>query len=98
MRTKIDVKRYANEMLFHAAVGNPWDVSVDEFTAIVAMLSDGTPMSMQERADALRFFQVACEYAAEVDPSAADVAKVHEAACEAARRRGIRIRICSPIF
>jgi truncated hemoglobin YjbI len=95
---KIDVKRYAAEMLFHAAVGAPWDVSEAEFVAIVAMLNDGTRLTMQERTDVLAFFQTACENAAQVDPKAADALSVHRAACEAARRRGIKIRICSPIF
>lgn len=94
---KIDVKRYASELLFHAAVGNAWDVSEGEFVAIVAMLTDGTRMSMQERADALMFFQTACDWAVTVDPTAANAADVHAAACEAARRRGIKVRNVSPL-
>ena len=93
----MSLRKYVNEMLFHAAVGNPWDVSEAEFVAIVAMLNDGTKLTMQERADALRFFQVACDEAAQVDPSAADVAMVHRLACESVRRRGIKVRIVSPL-
>ena len=93
----MNLKQYINEMLFHAAVGNPWDVSEAEFVAIVALLNDGTKLTMQERADALRFFQVACDEAASIDASAADVATVHRLACESARRRGIKVRNVSPL-
>lgn len=44
----IDVKRYASELLFHAAVGSPWEVGQAEFIAIVAMLGDGTKLTSGE--------------------------------------------------
>ena len=95
MTTKtIDVKRYISELTFHAALAAPYEVSEAEFAAIVALLTDGTALSLQERADVLRFFHEACELAASVDERAADVSSIHRAACKAA---GPRARNLSPL-
>jgi len=94
---QIDVKRYASEIMFHAAVAQAWEVSEAEFLAIVAMLNDGTALTMQERADAQAFIAVACEAAAGVDPMACDASAIHRAACEAARRMGVKVRNVSPL-
>jgi hypothetical protein len=87
----IDVKRYASELLFHAAVGNPWEVGQAEFIAIVAMLGDGTELTSGERDDVAAFFAVACDFAAEVDHRAADAATIYKLACVAAKRKGARV-------
>lgn len=88
---KIDVSRYANELLFHAAVANPWEVGEAEFVAIVAMLTDGSKLSPEERDDIVQFFATACDLAAADAGSARyDVGKVYRQARRTAKRRGYK--------
>jgi hypothetical protein len=88
MTTKIDVRLYVSEMLFHAAVASPWEVAEEEFVALVAMLSNGTKLEPEEREDVTRFFALACEAAARVDLGAADAVSIYRAMCKEARRMG----------
>jgi hypothetical protein len=85
---KIDVKAFADELLFHASATMPWNVSEAEFLAIVAMISDGTMLTTEERNDVEGFFALACNVAADVNPMACDAVAVYHAAREAAKRWG----------
>jgi hypothetical protein len=85
----MNLKRYVSELTFHAALAQPYEVSQAEFVAIVALLTDGTDLTMQERADVQRFVAEACEMAAGVDPSAADAVSIHKAACKLAGPKAV---------
>jgi hypothetical protein len=91
MTTKIDVRAYASELLFHAAVSTPWSVAEETFVAVIAMLSDGTPLTPVERDDVTAFFALACDYAADGGSARWDVATVYQQASETAKARGQRI-------
>ena len=82
---------YAAEMLFHAAVAAPWEVSEEEFLTLVAMMSDGTTISHDERQDIVSFFAVACDYASRMDVRAADAVSIYRAAVKAAKSMGCKV-------
>lgn len=91
MNQKIDVKAYASELLFHAAVSTPWSVSEETFVSVIALLSDGTPLTSGERDDVTSFFALACDYAADGGSARWDVTTVYRQACTTAKARGQRI-------
>jgi hypothetical protein len=88
MNQKINVAAYASELLFHASVSTPWNVSEETFVAVIAMLSDGTPLTSGERDDVTSFFALACDYAADGGSARWDVSTVYRQACTTAKARG----------
>jgi len=80
MTTKVNIARYATELLMHAAVYDPWEVSEDEFTTIVAMLTDGTDLKNYERESIHDFLISACNTAARFEPNASTISAVYQAA------------------
>lgn len=86
--TKIDVAAYTSELLFHAAVSEPWQVSEGTFVAVIAMLSNGTRLSAGERDDIVAFFALACDFAADGGMARWDSSTVYRKACETAKSRG----------
>lgn len=76
-----------DEVVFLACSVEPWQVSEREFASIVALLRDDS-LPTHERENVLAFFALACDMAAQHDPTAADVVSVYRAACAKARELG----------
>jgi hypothetical protein len=76
-----------DDFVFVATNLQPWEVSEREFTNIVAMLADGS-LDCHERENVLAFFALACDMAAQHDPTIADVSGIYRAARAQAQALG----------
>ena len=83
----MSISSYADELLFLASHLAPWEVSEKQFLALVAMLSDGTPLARADREEIRRFLATAKASAALVDPRVLDASSIWRASVEAAKGR-----------
>ena len=89
---KLNIQRYANELLFQAAIAAPHEVSEAQFCDIISLLTE-TKLTLEERGDICRFMEEACEAAASVDPKASDVSAIYKASYVSAVLKGLPVYV-----